>query len=108
VLATRPRLLPFRGLAHSPPHASRTLARPFACMLLKRRHDVDDFARCLALSRNLDLRRSLLDLAAMRSEDVEESCCSLRLFGDAAQLATPVLDHFGYRVGKTFTINRLC
>jgi hypothetical protein len=54
------------------------------------------------------LRRSLLDLAAMRSEDVEESCCSLRLFGDAAQLATPVLDHFGYRVGKTFTINRLC
>jgi hypothetical protein len=52
------------------------------------------------------LRRSLLDLAAMRSEDVEESCCSLRLFGDAAQLATPVLDHFGYRVGKTFTSTR--
>jgi hypothetical protein len=51
------------------------------------------------------LRRSLLDLAAMRSEDVEDSCC---IFGDAAQLATPVLDHFGYRVGKTFTINRLC
>jgi len=44
--------------------ASCTLARPFARItLFQRGHDVDDFLGCLALSRNLDLRRSLLDLS---------------------------------------------
>ena len=62
--SSRSYLFLFRRLAHSPPHRVPYLGASFRPhTLFQRVHDVDDF-RCLVLSRNLDLRRTLLDLGA--------------------------------------------
>jgi hypothetical protein len=63
--ASWPWLFLFDRLAHSPPHRVTHLGASFRLhTLFQRRHDVDDFLRCLPLWRNLDLGCPLFDLSA--------------------------------------------